>query len=142
MGEFMVTKKTAAKTAPVRRTRALPREGTSSVAMKIPPALKQEQTRSELATAAVVGVGALILEAELLPGILLGVAAMMIPKIFPGVSDVARPIIKSAIGMGYKVAAKTQQLIAEATDHAQDMMAEIKAERDRSHKSKSTSGAE
>ena len=90
--------------------------------------LGREQTRSELATAAVVGVAAVLIEAELLPGILLGVAAMMLPKIFPGLSGLVRPVVKSTIGLGYKAMAKTQQVIAEATDHVQDMLAEIKTE--------------
>ncbi|MDQ2763549.1 MAG: hypothetical protein M3Y22_08710 [Pseudomonadota bacterium] len=94
--------------------------------------MTHEQTRSELATAAVVGVAAVIIEAELLPGILLGVAAMMIPKLFPGVSDLARPMIKSTVGLAYKAMAKTQELIAEASDHAQDLLAEVKADRTRS----------
>jgi uncharacterized protein YukE len=37
-------------------------------------------------------------------------------------------MLKSTIGMGYKAMGKTQELIAEASDHAQDMLAEIKAE--------------
>jgi hypothetical protein len=90
--------------------------------------LNQEQTRSELATAAVVGAVAVLIEAELLPGILLGVGAMMVAKLFPGITDHIRPLLKSTIGLGYKAMGKTQELIAEASDHAQDMLAEIKAE--------------
>ena len=90
--------------------------------------LNQEETRSELTAAAVVGVAAVLVEAELLPGILLGVAAMMLPKIFPGITDFARPLVKSSIGLGYKAMVKTQQLVAEASDHAQDMLAEIRSE--------------
>jgi hypothetical protein len=90
--------------------------------------LNQEQTRSELATAAVVGAVALLIEAELLPGILLGVGAMMVAKLFPGVTDHIRPLLKTTIGMGYKAMGKAKELIAEASDHAQDIVAEIKAE--------------
>jgi hypothetical protein len=90
--------------------------------------LKQEKTRSELATAAVVGAAALLIEVELLPGILLGVGAMMLAKLFPGVTDQVRPLIKTTIGMGYKAMGKAQEMIAEASDHAQDMLAEIRAE--------------
>jgi hypothetical protein len=90
--------------------------------------LKQEKTRSELATAAVVGAAAVLIEVELLPGILLGVGAMMLAKLFPGVTDQVRPLIKTTIGMGYKAMGKAQAMIAEASDHAHDMLAEIKAE--------------
>ena len=91
-------------------------------------ALGHEQTKSELAAAAVVGVAAVLIEIELLPGILLGVAAMMVPKLLPGLANSAGPFVKTALGLGYKAVAKTQQLIAEAVDHAQDMLAEIKAD--------------
>lgn len=90
--------------------------------------LNEEQTRSELATAAVVATVAAVVKAELLPGILLGVGAMMVAKLFPGIADQIRPLLKSTIGMGYKAAGKTQSMIAEASDHAQDMLAEIRAE--------------
>jgi hypothetical protein len=90
--------------------------------------LNHEQTRSELTTAAVVGAVALLIKAELLPGFLLGVGAMMLGKLFPGATDHIRPLLKTTIGMGYKAMGKTQQLIAEASDRAQDIMAEIKAE--------------
>jgi len=90
--------------------------------------LNQEQTRSELATAAVVAAVAALIKAELLPGILLGVGAMMVAKLFPGITDEIRPLLKSTLGMGYKAMGKTQKMIAEASDRAQDMLAEIKAE--------------
>ena len=90
--------------------------------------LNQEQTRTELATAAVVGAVAALVKAELLPGILIGVSAMMVAKLFPGITDEIRPLLKSTLGMGYKAMGNTQKLIAEASDRAQDMLAEIKAE--------------
>ena len=81
-----------------------------------------------MVTAAVIGAAALLIEIELLPGILIGVGALMLPKLFPGVTDFARPLIKTTIGLGYKAMSKTQQLVAEASDNAQDMLAEIRAE--------------
>jgi hypothetical protein len=90
--------------------------------------LNQEQTRTELATAAVVAAVAALIKAELLPGILIGVSAMMVAKLFPGITDEIRPLLKSTLGMGYKAMGNTQKLIAEASDRAQDMLAEIKAE--------------
>jgi hypothetical protein len=95
--------------------------------------LSHEQTRSELATAAVVGAVAVLVEAELLPGILLGVGAIMLAKLFPGITGQIRPLVKSTIGLGYKAMGKTQELMAEASEHAQDMLAEIKADAGKSH---------
>ena len=142
----MATKKTAKRDAaapaaakdpaaakPKRRTRATISSGaaTESVNSAV-QVLSHEQTRSELVTAAVIGAAAVLIEIELLPGILLGVAAMMVPKLFPGVTNFARPLMKSTIGLGYRAMAKTQQLVAEASDHAQDMLAEIRVESERS----------
>jgi hypothetical protein len=76
----------------------------------------------------VVGAIAALVKAELLPGILLGVGAMMVAKLFPGITDQIQPLLKSTLGMGYKAMGKTQKLIAEASDRAQDILAEIKAE--------------
>ena len=117
---------------PARRTRATisAEAATESVGSAV-QVLSHEQTRSELVTAAVIGAAAVLIEIELLPGILLGVAAMMIPKLFPGVTNFARPLMKSTIGLGYRAMAKTQQLVAEASDHAQDMLAEIRVESER-----------
>lgn len=131
----MVTKKAVKSVVtdsiPAKRTRRAPAKSRNGGTEKVSSAvqvLNHERTRSELATAAVVGVAALLIEIELLPGILLGVGAMMIPKLFPGVTDMVRPLMKSTIALGYKAMAKTQQLVAEASDHAQDMLAEIRAE--------------
>ena len=147
----MVTRKSTGGSAPkstARRARST-RESVTDAPTLTGPSLNsavqvlgREQTRSELATAAVVGVAAVLIEAELLPGILLGVAAMMVPKIFPGLTDFARPLVKSTIGLGYKAMAKAQRLVAEATDHAQDMLAEIKAEAGRRPSAEKRSAAE
>ena len=142
----MATKKTAKRDAtapaaakgpaaakPTKRSRASISGGSATEPLSsVVQVLNHEQTRSELATAAVIGAAALLIEIELLPGILLGVAAMMIPKLFPGVTNFARPLMKSTIGLGYRAMAKTQQLVAEASDHAQDMLAEIRVESERS----------
>jgi hypothetical protein len=147
----MVAKKStkravASPAAPTRRRRASS-ESHSAVAPKSAitsavQVLREERTRSELATAAVVGLAAIIVEIELLPGILLGVAAMMLPKLFPGLPELGRPLIKSTIGLGYKAMAQAQQLVAEASDRAQDMLAEIKADTARAADAKGRPKAE
>lgn len=147
----MVTKKSTKRavvspTAPTRRRRASIESHSTvtpkSVVTSAVEVLGQERTRTELATAAVVGLAAVIVEIELLPGILLGVAAMMIPKLFPGLPELGRPLIKSTIGLGYKAMAQAQQLVAEASDRAQDMLAEIKADTARAADAKARAKAE
>jgi hypothetical protein len=147
----MVTKKLTKQAAqipaaPIRRRRT-PSQAQSaaipkSIATSTMDVLNGERTRSELAAAAVVGIAAVIIEIELLPGILLGVAAMMIPKLFPGLPDVGQPLVKSTISMAYKAMTKAQQLVAEASDRAQDMLAEIKVDAARSAGAKAHPKAE
>jgi hypothetical protein len=57
----------------------------------------------------------------------------MLAKMFPGITGQIRPLVKSTIGLGYKAMGKTQELIAEASEHAQDMLAEIRADSGKSH---------
>jgi hypothetical protein len=121
-------RKTPASRASASHAKHAPQSELHSDLASAVQVLKQEKTRSELAAAAVVGAAAVLIEVELLPGILLGVGAMMLAKLFPGVTDQVRPLIKTTIGMGYKAMGKAQEMIAEASDHAHDMLAEIKAE--------------
>ena len=48
-----------------------------------------------IATVGAVGVGVLVLEAALLPGVALGVAAMAAPKFFPRLGSALDPLFKS-----------------------------------------------
>jgi len=98
--------------------------------------LCEERTRTELATAAVVGIAAAIIEIELLPGILLGMAAMLVPKLFPNLPQVGLPLLKSGIGLGFQAMDKAQRLIADASDRAQDILAEVKADATHARRSK------
>lgn len=83
---------------------------------------------TQVATVAVVGVGVLLLEAELLPGLLLGAAAVLAPKLLPNLGNAMRPLMKTAIRAGYATAAKTREVLAEANEQIQDMAAEARAE--------------
>jgi hypothetical protein len=83
---------------------------------------------TKIATVAAVGVAAALIEAELVPGILLGAAAVLAPNVFPKLSGSMRPLVKSAIRAGYKLAGKTRETLAEASEQFQDIVAEVKAE--------------
>lgn len=80
-----------------------------------------------LATAAVVGVGVALIEVALIPGILIGVAAMAFPKLLPSVTKSVKPMLRSAIKTGYTASQKTREWVAEAGEQVSDMMAEVRS---------------
>ena len=76
------------------------------------------------ATIAVVGVGVALISAELIPGMIIGVAAAFLP----GVGPKMRPFFKSTVRAGYTAFRKTREMLAEANEQIQDVMAEAKSE--------------
>ena len=80
------------------------------------------------ATVAVVGVGVAVFEAALLPGVVLGVAAMLVPKVLPSVGQAVNPLFRSTVRGAYKLGQKTKEMVAEAQEHVHDIVAEAKAE--------------
>lgn len=85
---------------------------------------------SKLATVAVVAAAVALIEVELIPGMLIGVAAMMAPKFLPRLGNAIRPMVKSAVRAGYALAERTKETVAEASEHFQDITAEVRAEQD------------
>lgn len=83
---------------------------------------------SKLATVAAVGIGAALIEVELIPGMLLGVAAMLVPNLLPRLGSGLRPLVKGAVRAGYSVAERTKETVAEANEHFQDIVAEVRSE--------------
>jgi len=81
-----------------------------------------------VATVAVVAVGAAVFEAALLPGIALGVAAVAAPKYFPKLAGALNPLFKSTVRGSYKMAQKSKEMFADAHEHVNDIVAEVKAE--------------
>jgi hypothetical protein len=79
-------------------------------------------------TVAAVGVAAALIEVELIPGMLLGVAAMLMPNLLPRIGSGLRPLVKGAVRAGYGVADRARETIAEAGEQFQDIMAEVKSE--------------
>ncbi len=98
---------------------------------------------SGLATAAIVGVGAALIEVEWIPGLLLGVAAMVAPELVPKVGRGVRPLVRTAIKNGYAASRKAREWMAEAGEQVSDMVAEVRSasmEDDSSTASQPTSG--
>jgi hypothetical protein len=85
--------------------------------------------RSMLTTAAVIGVAALI-EPELLVGLAIGAGAAMASTWLPDlVGGTVRPMLKTAIKAGYAAASMAREVVAEASESVQDIVAEARAER-------------
>ena len=83
-----------------------------------------------VATVAVVGVAAVAFEAALLPGIVLGVAAVALPRYFPKMGEALNPLFRSTVRGAYKLGRKTKEMVAEAQEQVHDIVAEVHAEAD------------
>jgi hypothetical protein len=83
-----------------------------------------------VATVAVVGVAAAAFEAALLPGIVLGVAAVAVPRYFPKIGAALNPLFRSTVRSAYKLGHKTREMMAEAQEQFHDIAAEVHAEKD------------
>jgi Protein of unknown function (DUF5132) len=99
-----------------------------------PDALQPDSQDGDLlatvATVAVVGIGAAVFEAALLPGLVIGVAAMCVPRFFPQIGSALRPLFKSTVRGANQLRQKTREMIAEAQEQVQDIVAEVDAEND------------
>jgi hypothetical protein len=88
-----------------------------------------------VATVAVVGIGAAAFEAALIPGLVLGVAAMWLPQYFPRMGEAINPLVRSTVRGAYKLTHKTREMMAEAQEQFHDIAAEVHAEGDTAVKS-------
>lgn len=68
----------------------------------------RKRRRSAWMTGAV-AIGAVVLEPELLPGIAIGMAAVAVPKLFPGISERIRPAVRSVWRAGQQAVAKGRE---------------------------------
>jgi hypothetical protein len=80
------------------------------------------------ATIGVVGVGVVIFEAALLPGLILGVAATLAPKFLPKIGGALNPLLRSTVRGAYRFGAKAREMAAEVQEQVHDVVAEVKAE--------------
>src|SRR5689334_3898496 len=101
---------------------------TAAVAVQPPAAVENTSLTDKALTVAAVGVAAALIEVELIPGMLLGVAAMLAPNLLPKIGNGLRPLVKGAVRAGYNVASKARETVAEAGEQLQDIVAEVKAE--------------
>lgn len=87
-------------------------------------------TGSKLATVAAVALGVALIEIELIPGMLIGVAAMIAPRFLPRLGSSLRPLMKTAMRAGYATFEKTKEVMAEASEQFQDVAAEARHDQD------------
>jgi hypothetical protein len=88
----------------------------------------QSEMVATVATVAVVGVAAVAFEAALLPGLVLGVAAVALPRYFPKVGQALNPLFRSTVRGAVKLGRKTKEMMAEAQEQVHDIVAEVHAE--------------
>src|SRR5262249_1352235 len=91
----------------------------------------QDELVATPATVAVVGAGVIVFEAALLPGLVLGIATMLVPKYLPRLGGAVSPLVKSTVRGAYKMGQKTREMVAEVQEHMHDIVAEVDAEGDK-----------
>jgi hypothetical protein len=93
------------------------------------------------ATVGVVAVGAVIFEAALIPGIVVGVAAVLAPTYLPKIGSALNPLFRSTVRGIYKLGQKSREAFAEAQEHIHDIAAEVNAEDSAKARAKSEAAA-
>ena len=78
-------------------------------------------------TVGVICVGAALFEAALIPGMIIGVVAMLAPKALPRLGDAIEPAFRSAVRGAYKVGQKARYVVSEAEEQIRDVIAEENA---------------
>jgi hypothetical protein len=79
-------------------------------------------------TVGVVGVGVALFEIALLPAVALGVAAALAPKYLPRLGSAVNPLMRSTVRGAVKIGRKTREMMAEAHEQVNDIVAEVNAE--------------
>jgi len=101
------------------------------------PATTTKNSRSDAATTAavvgVVAVGALIFEAALIPGMILGVGAMLVPKVLPRLGESLQPAFRSTVRGAYKAGTSARHAFAGAKEQVHHVAAEAKADSATTH---------
>jgi hypothetical protein len=82
------------------------------------------------ATVGVVAAGVALFEVALLPGMVIGVAAMLAPRYVPKMGAALTPMFKSTVRGAYKFGQKAREMAAEAKEQVHYIVAEVHAEGD------------
>jgi hypothetical protein len=87
-----------------------------------------EEEGSSLLGTILTGAAVALIKPDLLPGMAVGVAAALGPKLLPAIGTLLRPVVKTAVRAGYATAVATRGVVAEAGEQVQDMIAEARAD--------------
>ncbi|MEJ0068645.1 MAG: DUF5132 domain-containing protein [Pseudomonadota bacterium] len=88
----------------------------------------QPDLMTKAITVGVIGVGVALFEAALIPGMIIGVAAMLAPKALPKLGAGVQPIFRSAVRGAYKAGQRARHAFAEAQEQVHDIVAETNTE--------------
>lgn len=116
----MAPQESKTRTSPVKASSGPPRAASSAEG--------GNDLGNRISTVALVGVGAALIEAELIPGILIGAAAMLVPNVLPKIGSVFRPLVKQTVRFGYAVGGRVRDGLAEVSEEVQDVLAEVQNE--------------
>jgi Protein of unknown function (DUF5132) len=94
------------------------------------PGNRNDEAVTIAATVGIVAVGVALFEVALLPGMAIGVAAMLAPKYVPKLGVALTPMFRSTVKGAYKFGQKTREMVAEAKEQVHDIVAEVHAEDD------------
>jgi hypothetical protein len=92
------------------------------------PVRNGDDLTSKVATVGVVVVGAALLETALIPGILLGAAAVLAPKYLPKFGERIQPLFNTTVRGAYKLGRKARSAVGEVREQMSDIAAEVQAE--------------
>jgi hypothetical protein len=97
--------------------------------LKEPASPAERPVTSTVATVVIAAAAVALIEVDWIPGLLIGVGAMLAPKAFPNLGRSMRPLIKGAVKAGMSIADSSRSAWAEAQEEIEDIIAEVKAER-------------
>jgi hypothetical protein len=101
--------------------------GASDKAAAAEPTDSQNDFTVAAATVGIICVGAALFEAALIPGMVIGVAAMLAPKALPMLGAAVEPAFRGAVRGTFKLGRKARHIMAEAEEQVHDVVAEEKA---------------
>jgi hypothetical protein len=84
---------------------------------------------TKVATVGVIGVAAALVEVALVPGIIIGIGAMLVPSVLPKIADGVQPAFRSIVRGAYHVGQRARHAFAEAQEQVHDIVAEADAEK-------------
>jgi hypothetical protein len=121
---------------------SVPEDASPATADIGPESENRGEMVATVATVAAAGIAAAAFEVALLPGMVLGIAAIWAPRHLPQIGAALNPLLRNTIRGTYKIGHKTREIMAEAQEQVRDMIAAVEAERDRNLKaSKSAASA-